>query len=56
MYLSLGAINSYAITYATKIDDETVGIPYLMIMIFTLAILFVANEIKRKIKKSKVER
>ncbi len=48
LYLSLGAINSYAITYATKVDDETVGIPYLMIMIFTLAILFVANEIKRK--------
>ncbi len=48
LYLSLGAINSYAITYATKVDDETVGIPYLMVMAFTLAILFVANEIKRK--------
>lgn len=39
LYLSFGAINSYAITYATKIDDETVGLPYLIVMLLTIALL-----------------
>lgn len=50
MYLSIGVMNSYAITYATKVDDETVGISYLIIMILTIAILGVAQEIKKKRK------
>lgn len=53
LYLSLGAISSYAITYATKIDDETVGIPYLLIMIGTMLILEFGKNLsvsKRRIK------
>ena len=50
LYLSLGAINSYAITYATKIDNETVGIPYLMVMLFTILILELGREIYIKIE------
>lgn len=50
IYLSMGVINSYAITYATKVDNETVGIPYLIIMIVTVAILAIAQEIKKKRK------
>lgn len=50
LYLSLGAIYSYAITYATRIDDETVGIPYLVVMVLTIAILEVGREIYKKIK------
>lgn len=53
LYLSLGAISSYAITYATKIDDETVGIPYLLIMIGTMLILEFEKNLsvsKRRIK------
>lgn len=36
--LSLGAIMSYAITYATKIDNEKVGILYLLIMLLPLVV------------------
>lgn len=50
LYLSLGAINSYAITYATKIDNETVGIPYLIVMVFTIAILELGRQLYQKIK------
>ena len=50
LYLSFGAINSYAITYATKIDNESVGIPYLMIMVLTVAILEVSRQINKKVK------
>ena len=50
LYLSLGAINSYAITYLTKIDDETVGIPYLIIMILTIAILELVRRTIKRIK------
>lgn len=55
-YLSIGAINSYAITYASKIDNETVGIPYLMIMLFSIAILEVGREISKKLKIEKKSR
>lgn len=50
LYLALGAINSYAITYLTKIDDETVGIPYLIIMILTIAILELVRRTIKRIK------
>ena len=50
LYLSLGAINSYAITYLTKVDNETVGIPYLIIMILTIAILEISRRIKKELK------
>lgn len=53
MYVSLGVINSYAITYATKVDDETVGIPYLIVMLLTIAILEIGRQIYQKIKKEK---
>lgn len=48
LYLSLGALSSYAITYATKIDNETVGIPYLIVMLGIVGILALAREIKQK--------
>ena len=51
LYLSLGAISSYAITYLTKIDNETVGIPYLIIMVLTIAILETGRRIKKELKK-----
>ena len=50
LYLSLGAIASYTITYATKVDNETVGIPYLIIMIGTVVILYCFKEVKDKVK------
>jgi len=36
LYLTLGVLNSYAITYATGIDNETVGIPYMLVAIITV--------------------
>ena len=50
LYLSFGAINSYAITYLTRIDNETVGIPYLIVIILTIAILEMLREINKRIK------
>lgn len=50
LYLSFGAINSYAITYLTKIDNETVGILYLIVMILTIAILELVRRIIKRIK------
>lgn len=50
LYLSLGAINSYAITYLTKVDNETVGIPYLIIMIVTILVLETIRRVKMKQK------
>lgn len=50
LYLSFGAINSYAITYLTRIDNETVGIPYLIVMIITIAILELLRRIIKRIK------
>ena len=52
LYLSIGAISSYTITYATGIDNETVGIPYLIIMIIIPLILY-SKDIQ--IKKDKVK-
>ena len=46
--LSLGAIMSYAITYATKIDSQKVGIPYLLIMILPLVVQKLKNFLKRR--------
>lgn len=54
LYLSLGAISSYAITYATKIDNETVGIPYLMVMIGVVAIATLGREIKQNRERKKL--
>ena len=54
LYLSLGAINSYAITYATRIDNETVGIPYLIVMVFTIVILECGRQLYQKMKLKKV--
>lgn len=48
LYLSLGALVSYSITYATRVDDETVGIPYLVLMLLTVGILYVYREIHKK--------
>jgi len=56
LYLSLGALNSYAITYATKIDNETVGIPYLIIMITTIVMLEIGRQIVQKLKIKKQNR
>ena len=39
LWLSFGAINSYGITYLTKVDDESVGMIYLITMALTVAIL-----------------
>ena len=49
LYLSLGAIYSYAITYATRIDDETVGIPYLTVMVLTIVVLSIYTKMRKKI-------
>ena len=51
LYLSSGVLNSYAITYATKIDDESVGLLYLIVMVLTIVILTLGRKIyyeKRK--------
>ena len=48
LYLSMGVIYSYAITYSTRIDDETVGIPYFLVMVFTVVLLELMRNIKRK--------
>ena len=53
LYLSLGAIVSYSITYATKVDDESVGIPYLILMVLTVVILYMLREVNKKIIQSK---
>ena len=58
LYLSLGVLNSYAITYATKVDDESVGIPYFIVMITTVGILYATNLLVKKrktLKSSKME-
>ncbi len=48
LYLSFGVINSYAITYATKVDDETVGILYFIVMVLTVIVLEVIRRIKKE--------
>lgn len=48
LYLSIGVMASYAITYATGIDDETVGIPYLIIMAEIPIILLVKDMLMKK--------
>lgn len=53
LYLSLGVLNSYAITYATGIDDESVGIPYFLVMVLTIAILYAMHLLAKEIKKRK---
>lgn len=49
-YLSMGALNSYVITYATGNDGQIIGIPYLIVMILTIAILELGRQIKLKMK------
>lgn len=51
LYLSMGVIYSYTITYATKIDDESVGIPYFLVMVITILVLELIRQIKSKLKK-----
>lgn len=53
LYLSMGVIYSYTITYATKIDNETVGIPYFLVMVITVILLELA---RIKFKDIKIER
>ena len=50
LYLSAGVIYSYAISYATKIDNETVGIPYLIVMICTVIVLSYVRKNNKKVK------
>lgn len=50
LYLSMGVIYSYTITYATKIDDESVGIPYFLVMVITILVLELIRQIKIKFK------
>ena len=50
LYLSVGVIYSYAISYATKIDNETVGIPYLIVMICTVIVLSYVRKNNKKVK------
>ena len=53
LYLSMGVIYSYTITYATKIDDESVGIPYFLVMVITILVLELIRQIKIKFKDAK---
>lgn len=53
MYLSLGALIPYAITYATLKDDETVGVQYFIVMIFTAVGLLIARKLYKKLTKEK---
>lgn len=53
LYLSVGVIYSYAISYATKIDNETVGIPYLIVMICTVIVLSYIRKNMIKLKNNK---
>lgn len=50
LYLSMGVIYSYTITYATKIDDESVGIPYFLVMVITILVLELIRQTKIKFK------
>lgn len=50
LYLSAGVIYSYAISYATKIDNETVGIPYLIVMMCTVIVLSYVRKNNKKVK------
>ena len=50
LYSSAGVIYSYAISYATKIDNETVGIPYLIVMICTVIVLSYVRKNNKKVK------
>ena len=50
LWLSFGAINSYGITYLTKVDDESVGIIYLITMILTVVILALRKKNKGETK------
>ena len=50
LYLSMGVIYSYTITYATKIDDESVGILYFLVMVITILVLELIRQIKIKFK------
>ena len=52
LYLSLGAIYSYAITYATLIDNETVGLYYLSIMLLTPLVLEICRKVEKTIKRN----
>lgn len=55
LYLSLGAILSYSITYATGIDDESVGIPYLIVIVGTVVSLCLVRKLIKNYKiKSKI--
>lgn len=51
LYLSYGALTSYGITYLTGIDDETVGIHYLMIMIISILVLEIINSKLKEVRK-----
>lgn len=50
LYLSMGVIYSYTVTYATKIDDESVGIPYFLVMVITILVLELIRQTKIKFK------
>ena len=52
LYLSLGALSSYAITYASRIDNETVGIPYLIVTIGMVVGLEILRRSYKKLRKS----
>lgn len=51
LYISFGAILSYSITYATKIDNESVGWIYLLTMILTPAIMYSIDLYKGQIER-----
>ena len=47
LYLTLGVLNSYAITYVTGIDNESVGIPYMIVALITIFSLYAYHKVQK---------
>ncbi len=52
LYLSWGVLNSYAITYATRIEGRKIGMWYFGVMLLTVLILCIVQKIQKARKKS----
>ena len=55
LYLSLGVLASYTITYATGNDGMSVGIPYFIVMILTVLTLEISRKTLIKIKNRNIK-
>ena len=53
LYLSIGVLTSYTITYVTGQDGMSVGIPYLMVMVLTVLLLDIIRKVYINIRNRK---